>query len=39
MDEETAAPTQEDGLEKGQKNVQEKTLRVNGFYSFSKDNK
>lgn len=39
MDEETATPTQEDGLEKGPKNVQEKTLRVNGFYSFSKDNK
>lgn len=39
MDEETLNSIQEVGQKKGEKDVQEKTLRVNGFYSFSKDKK
>jgi len=38
MDEETVSQIQEDGQENGPKNAAEKTLRVNGFYSFSKNN-
>lgn len=39
MDEETLNSIQEVGQEKSEKDVQEKTLRMNGFYSFSKDKK
>jgi hypothetical protein len=39
MDEKTLNSIQEVGQEKGEKDVQEKTLRMNGFYSFSKDKK
>ena len=39
MNEETLNSIQEVGQEKGEKDAQEKTLRVNGFYSFSKDKK